>query len=451
MNDPNGLVYDQGEYHLFYQYHPDDIVWGPMHWGHAVSRDLVRWEHLPIALYPDEIGTMFSGTAVVDADNTSGLVPGGGLVAVFSYDNQAQGVAYSQDRGRTWTKYAANPVLLPVKKDFRDPKIIWHAETQRWVMTLAALDTMMIYTSPNLIDWTFASDFTGGYRGGTWEVPDLFPMTLDNETVWVLILSVNPTGPAGGSATRYFIGTFDGTTFTDTYPDDTLWLDYGPDNYAGTTWNNVAGEPLFIGWMSNWLYADKLPTATWRGTMTVPRSLGLTHTPAGIRLTQRPVSALERLRQPAGNWADMQVEGAVALAGFNGRQAELVASFEMGSAPVFGIELFPGTRSSMRLAYETATQTLTITRPRGRFSVFPTRYSGPLAPINGQIQLQILIDQSSVEVFANDGQLAMTSQVFPDADADGIRLFAEGGAVTLRSLEAYTLESIWQTTQVNDR
>jgi fructan beta-fructosidase len=204
LNDPNGLVYWDGEYHLFYQYHPHDVIWGPMHWGHAVSTDLIHWETLPIALFPDEHGTIFSGCVVVDADNTSGLVPGGGLVAIFSYHTQTQGVAYSTDRGRTWTKYQDNPILSALRPDFRDPKVFWH-ETN-WVMVLAAGHSIMFLTSPDLLHWEIVSEFDGHYREGVWEVPDLFPMTLNEVTKWVLIVSVNPTAPAGGGGTCYYIG-----------------------------------------------------------------------------------------------------------------------------------------------------------------------------------------------------------------------------------------------------
>ena len=255
MNDPNGLVYYEGEYHLFYQHNPAAAVWGPMHWGHAVSRDLVHWENLPIALYPDAIGAIWSGTVVVDADNTSGLVPGGGLVALFSYENQTQGAAFSTDRGRTWQMYASNPILPALETDFRDPKVIWHQPTARWVMVISAKQVIKFFTSENLLDWEFASDFGDwGFYGGVWEVPDLFPLSVDGQEKWVLIVSINPGGPAGGNGTRYYIGDFDGQTFTNDYPGTLTWLDYGADNYAGTTWNNAQdGRRLFAGWMSNWM------------------------------------------------------------------------------------------------------------------------------------------------------------------------------------------------------
>jgi len=231
MNDPNGMVFHEGEYHLFYQYYPNGIVWDTMHWGHTVSPDMVQWEHLPIALYPDTLGVIFSGSAVVDAENTSGLGEDGEppMVAIFSYNNlererasridkQYQGIAYSNDNGRTWIKYAGNPVLEnPGIRDFRDPKVMWHEPTEKWIMTLAVQDHINFYSSPNLIDWTKQSEFgrdIGGH-GGVWECPDLFKMPIEgtNESKWILLVSVNPGGPNSGSATQYFIGDFDGTTF----------------------------------------------------------------------------------------------------------------------------------------------------------------------------------------------------------------------------------------------
>jgi beta-fructofuranosidase/levanase/fructan beta-fructosidase len=232
MNDPNGMVYYEGEYHLFYQYYPDSNVWGPMHWGHAISKDMISWEHLPIALYPDDLGYIFSGSAVVDWKNTSGLgtEENPPLIAIFTYhdpkgwesgaiDFQTQGMAFSLDKGRTWTKYENNPVLPnPGIADFRDPKVTWHEPSQKWIMTLAVWDHVSFYSSPNLIDWEKESDFglEWGSHAGVWECPDLFEMRVEGseEKRWVLLVSINPGGPQGGSATQYFIGDFDGTFFT---------------------------------------------------------------------------------------------------------------------------------------------------------------------------------------------------------------------------------------------
>ncbi|MBK8504111.1 MAG: glycoside hydrolase family 32 protein [Saprospiraceae bacterium] len=281
MNDPNGMVYYEGEYHLFYQYYPDSTVWGPMHWGHAISKDLIHWEHLPIALYPDSLGYIFSGGAVIDWKNTSGLgTPSQPpMVAFFTYHNaeiakaggievESQAIAYSLDKGRSWTKFPGNPVIKnPGIKDFRDPNVIWHEGSNQWVLVLAASDRLHIYNSPNLRDWNLASEFgeKDGNHDGVWECPDLFPLQIDGQEKWVLLQNISPGHPNGGSGTQYFIGDFDGKVFkNDNPPAMSLWLDYGKDNYAGVTWSdapNKGGQRTFIGWMSNWQYAQQVPTA----------------------------------------------------------------------------------------------------------------------------------------------------------------------------------------------
>jgi fructan beta-fructosidase len=281
MNDPNGMVYFNGSYHLFYQYYPDSTVWGPMHWAHATGSDLVHWKNEPIALYPDSLGYIFSGSAVVDKKNTTGFGKNGKipLVAIFTHhdpktegrtDFENQSIAYSLDEGKTWTKYAGNPVLKnPGIVDFRDPKVMWYENRQKWVMTLATKDRVTFYSSPNLKEWKKESEFGEkvGAHGGVWECPDLFSLDFNGKTYWVLFVSVNPGGPNKGSATQYFIGEFDGSKFTplDT---DARWVDWGADNYAGVTWSNTGNRRIFLGWMSNWQYAQVVPTQKWRSAMT---------------------------------------------------------------------------------------------------------------------------------------------------------------------------------------
>jgi fructan beta-fructosidase len=257
MNDPNGMVYYKGEYHLFYQHYPEKSVWGPMHWGHAISTDLVHWEHMPIAIYPDSLGYIFSGSAVADYNNTSGLgtKENPPLVAFFTYHDmkaekegrfteiESQAIAYSLDKGRTWTKYKGNPVVKnPGIRDFRDPKVIWHNDSKQWIMSIASGQVIKFYSSPNCLDWTYLSEFGEGRgeHGGVWECPDLFPLQVkgSNETKWVLIVNINPGGPAGGSATQYFVGDFNGKEFISAQS-KTQWMDYGKDNYAGVTWSNA--------------------------------------------------------------------------------------------------------------------------------------------------------------------------------------------------------------------
>jgi len=504
MNDPNGMVFYDGEYHLFYQYHPDSNVWGPMHWGHAVSTDLVHWEHLPIALYPDEHGLIFSGSAVIDWNNTSGfgINDQPPMIAIFSYhdmekerigdsDFQTQGIAYSNDKGRTWEKYENNPVIAnPGVRDFRDPKVFWHSESEQWVMAVSALDHLMFYGSENLKDWKLLSEFGKdiGSHDGVWECPDLFPLPYEGGEKWVILQNMNPGNPNGGSGLQYFVGHFDGkefkvdekfdellkiipthapkgevfedfennyekwtvegtafgevpakgmlveeqevsgyegeglantflngdgttgtltsNTFTitkdainfligggshrgrtyialevngkqirvaegknvekltwrgwdvanfkgqearikivDKHTDDwghinidqitfadevaygektgSVWLDAGADNYAGVTWSDVPesdGRRIFIGWMSNWFYAQQVPTEVWRSAMTIPWYLALVNVNGIPRLISKPVKELQKLRTssqlidgksielPASSLAELEME-----------------------------------------------------------------------------------------------------------------------------------------------
>jgi len=451
MNDPNGMVYFEGEYHLFYQHNPDDVVWGPMHWGHAVSTDLVHWETLPIALYPDDNGTIFSGCVVIDENNTAGF-GANAMVAVYSYDVQTQGVAYSTDRGRTWTKYEGNPVLPALAPDFRDPKVIWHEPTQQWVMVISAGREVRFFTSPNLRDWTYASSFSAGHIVATWEVPDLFPLEIDGETRWVLVVSVGALAPAGGSGTQYFIGTFDGMVFiNDNYPSTTLWLDYGADNYAGTTWSNEPnGKRIFIGWMNNWTYANSIPTSTWRGAATLPREFRLVRTLEGIRLAQTPVAALENLRTLIGTWDNLTVSGEHILDDIGGRTLEIIAEIEPNAADRWGLVVQRGENAGTHIVYNPARSSLLISRTdtidSGYIPNFTPAFGAPL-DLNGQpLRLRIFVDESSVEVFAQDGLISLTAQTFVDPAANGLAFFANNGDITVTHLEVYALESIWSET-----
>ena len=285
MNDPNGMVYNDGIYHLFFQYYPGGTVWGPMHWGHATSKDLIHWQQQPVALYPDSLGYIFSGSAVVDKNNTSGFGKDGKvpLVAIFTShyphaapgatDFENQSLAYSLDNGKTWIKYSGNPVLKnPGIPDFRDPKVMWYGPENKWVMTLATRDRVTFYSSNDLKHWNKESEFgqSAGAHGGVWECPDLFPLKYKGETVWILIVNVNPGGPNKGSATQYFTGNFDGNKFNSN-SSQVKWIDYGPDEYAGVTWNNTGNRRIFLGWMSNWLYANQVPTVKCRNSMSIPR------------------------------------------------------------------------------------------------------------------------------------------------------------------------------------
>lgn len=455
MNDPNGMVYVDGEYHLFYQFHPFSETWGPMHWGHAVSPDLIHWETLPIALYPDDNGPIWSGSAVIDVNNTSGFGENA-MVAIFSFQNQTQGVAYSHDNGRTWTKYEGNPVLPAVHHDFRDPKVFWHEPTGRWAMVISAGREVLFFTSTNLTKWDYASNFSGGHQMSIWEVPDLFPLTIDGETKWVLLVSVGDYSPAGGNGIQYFIGDFDGERFSVEDSEQILWMDYGSDNYAGTTWSNAPdGRILYIGWMSNWKYADRTPTSTWRGANTLVRELTLVHTSEGIRLQQTPIAPDRAQNTPLGVWDDIVLDGDYPLEGIEGRLLDITLEIEPGTASEVGLRVHDGANEPTTIAIEQATSELVVRRtdqtgPGEYISDFTRVTRGPL-PIEGDtVTLRIFVDESSVEIFANDGMLVISNQTFSDPQNTGITLFANGGTATVRHMEIDAVPSIWEGAEIAD-
>jgi len=470
LNDPNGMVYYEGEYHLFYQHHPHGDVWGPMHWGHAVSADLVHWEQLPIALAPDENGYIFSGSAVVDRNDTSGFFGGGsGLVAIFTHhldvadgrSVQRQSLAYSADKGRTWTMYAGNPVLEDARfVDFRDPKVFWDEGAQRWRMVLAAGDRVAFYSSPNLVDWTFGSEFgmTEGSHAGVWECPDLFELDVENEEgvrKWVLLVSIgdDPDAPEG-SRTQYFVGSFDGERFVnDASPETVLWLDHGRDNYAGVTWSDIPaedGRKLFIGWMSNWKYANLTPTDGWRSAMTLPRTLSLRSDGGQLRLVQRPAAELASLREePACRLRDVRLEpGDDPLRGVSADRCEIEAEFELGDAEELGIAVRAGSGERTVVGYDAVRRTLFVDRTQSGAAAFhpafACRHDAPYEPeAGGRIKLRLFVDWSSVEAFAGDGELVMTDLIFPDPASTGLSLYARNGGATVVSLQVYPMRSIW--------
>lgn len=427
MNDPNGMFYLDGEYHLFFQHYPDSTVWGPMHWGHAVSKDLVTWEELPIALFPDSLGYIFSGSAVLDAENTSGLgtAENPPIVAIYTYhdmageksganDFQSQGIAFSLDKGRTWTKYSGNPVLPNQGiRDFRDPKVSQLADASGkkfWVMTLAAQDRVQFYQSPDLKAWTLLGEFGQGVgaHGGVWECPDLISLTApDGKQKWVLLVSINPGGPQKGSATQYFIGDFQNGVFT---PDDTMirWLDYGPDNYAGVTWSNVPTEQnrtLFIGWMSNWLYAQVVPTKSWRSAMTISRELRLIDIDGTLLLQSAPVKELESLR---GEGIDLSQSS-----NLPGQAVELVA--ELDGSDSFSLTLSNEAGEQIQVFKELGLVTIDRSKA-GQTRFHPDFAAMHSAPMSWKAEnLRVFLDASSIELFVNEGELVMTSLVFPSS------------------------------------
>tara|TARA_R110000764_G_C11029270_1_gene385198 strand:+ start:24653 stop:26203 length:1551 start_codon:yes stop_codon:yes gene_type:complete len=466
MNDPNGLVYHEGIYHLFYQYYPEDIVWGPMHWGHAVSEDMVHWEHKPIALYPDENGLIFSGSAVVDKKNTSGFGKEGKtpLVAIFTYhsmegekegrnDFQTQGIAYSLDNGETWNKYADNPVIVNGEgiKDFRDPKVFWHKPSNGWILTLVAGDHAKFYSSKNLKDWTYLSDFgkSQGAHGGVWECPDLFPLQIEgsDEEKWVLIISINPGAPNGGSGTQYFVGDFDGTTFTSNQKNP-KWLDYGTDNYAGVTYNNVPEEErIFIGWMSNWDYARDTPTKKWRSAMTVPRKLSLHKVEDNYFLANYPIDKMGDLTSPT---VINQVE--VAAAATDTLQVEGLYQSEIQlktTAKNFQLLFKNELDEVLVLDFDATNQILTVDRTLSGKVDFQEDFGAKkhVAPLKGlkkgPHQFKILMDWSSMELFMDQGMLSITEQLFPTSPYNTLIINNENGSEPIIIQSIKEMKSIW--------
>ncbi len=419
---------------------------------------------MPVALEPDEFGLIFSGSAVVDRDDTSGFFGGEpGLVVIYTNhdeetEEQIQSIAYSTDRGRTWTKYSENPVILnPGIKDFRDPKVIWHEETQRWVLALAAGDRAMFYSSQDLKNWTELSEFGAedGAHGGVWECPELFRLPVDgdpDDQKWVLLISVNPGAPEGGSGSQYFVGDFDGTTFSNDNPPETeLWADYGKDFYAAQAWSDVPdGRRLWIGWMNNWEYSKEIPTDPWAGSMSLPREVTLTNVPGeGVRLVQTPVAELASLRTPVLELADTSVssDGSNALSDLSGKTLELLAEFEPGTAREFGFRVRKGEEAEQETAvgYDAENAQLFVDRsdagPADFGEGFPGRHEAPMKPVDGRVRMRIFVDHASVEVFGNDGVAAITDQIFPNPESEGLELYAEGGEARLVSLEAYDSEA----------
>ena len=464
-NDPNGLVYLNGEYHLFYQFHPYSTVWGPMHWAHAVSADLVHWEHLDIALYPDDLGYIFSGSAVIDANNASGFGINS-MVAVFTHSNaqngaQYQSVAYSTDRGRSWTKYPGNPVIPnPGIADFRDPKVIWDEDRAQWVLALAAYDKAMFYTSTDLLQWSKTGEFGIPGDNRLWECPDLFPLTVEGSSVkkWVLLVSMGHGGPNSDTATSYFVGDFDGSTFTADYTRQ-KWLDFGADNYATVTWSNAPnGRILALGWMNSWQYGNAAPTERWRGAMTTPRELRLVDLGSeDFAIKALPVDTLRVLEKnpiylPTGVFS----QGSTTVLLNN--SAEIAFSrweflFETpANGTSFEINFINDFGSTLGIGL-TEAGFYFVDRTRAGISGFggsgfAALNVGPACRLNpgDDLDLLLYLDAASVELFAEDGLAVMTETIFPENGAYNrveMSVISGAGDLILKTATGYPLNSIW--------
>lgn len=414
LNDPNGLVFHGGFWHLFYQHEPAQLQHGPMHWGHAVSGDLFTWEHWPIALYPDELGTIWSGSAVVDvrADGTERLV------ACFTQAQtprgQIQSLAFSDDEGRTWRPFENNPVLTGEGPDFRDPKVFRFDE--RWILVVAAGNEAHFYGSPDLIGWTQLSRFPAPHADWIWECPDL----IQFEDAWILMVSfiVPGAGVAGGSCTRYWVGDFDGTTFLPRSAPQPL--SFGPDDYAAVSWSGAPdGRRIILGWMAHWHYADKIPTEAenWRGAMTLPRELFF----ESGTLRQRPPRELLGLRGEAITLNPDNIA-------FRGECFELEAEWDVTALQeeAIGVRVRVGEKEATRVLYYPASGELTVDRTRSGQVAFHPEFAGvfraPLRVENGILKLRLFVDRCSVEVFAQDGELYGAALVFPSKSSQNIEL-----------------------------
>ncbi len=467
-NDPNGLIYFEGEYHLFFQYNPLGDKWGHMSWGHAVSPDLIHWQELPVAL-PEANGVMiFTGSTVVDTSNTSGFCTGGKACMVAIYTGhtpktdqrpglQTQNLAYSNDRGRTWTKFSGNPVLSLNLPDFRDPGVFWSLQGKRWVMAVA-LPTekrVQFYGSPDLRHWTLLSEFgPAGATAGVWECPDLFEAPVEGEsggTRWVLKVGLNPGGLQGGSGEQYFIGKFDGTRFVNENPSaQTLWTDHGKDCYCALTFNGLprSEQPVMLGWMNNWQYANLLPTSPWRGQMTVARKLAIRKYPEGLRLVQQPVVAHSRSKKhlQLEKQNQEQINAALRSSPIVHAPFELRATVLLGAAEEVGWKLMSSDGAATIVGYDRKRHELFVDRTNSGvvdFSRdFPARTAVPLST-GDSVQLDILVDRSSVEVFAENGRVSITNLIFPLTGSHTVEFYSRGGAAGSISADAWGVDSIW--------
>ncbi len=438
MNDPNGLVYLDGQYHLFYQHNPLGDTPGNIGWGHAVSPDLLHWTEQPMAIAFANGIMAFSGSVVVDKQNSSGFGINA-LIALFTAHHttkalQAQHLAFSTDQGQTWRSYDGNPVLDIGQADFRDPKVFWHEPTQGWVMLVVLPDQHKIqfYGSSNLKNWEFLSDFgPAGATGGIWEVPDIFMLQLEQQQHWVLKVDIGTGALHGGSGGQYFVGQFDGIRFTaDSLK--TKWLDYGKDFYAALSFANLSGRHVWLAWMNNWQYAAQTPTSPWRGAMSIPRELSLRRTTDGVCLIQQPIPELQSLRGQHFSAQNFQVGSQSKALPIGGQHLEILLELTLQTAQEFGFRFGETT-----IGYDTQTQEVFIKRPQPNMVGFPGRHAVvvPLEPDG--LCLHIFIDTYSVEVFVQNGLFVLTDQIFPKSV--GLEFYAVAGAVQVKTLTVWEL------------
>ena len=462
MNDPNGMVFYEGEYHLFYQYNPHGTRWQNMSWGHAITKDLILWEHLPVALKPDSLGAIFSGSAVVDESNSAGFQNGAEKTLLAFYTNhgdngvQCQSLAYSNDKGRTWTKYQNNPVLRhETARDFRDPKVFWHQQTQKWIMILAVGQHMEIYSSSNAKSWSYESSFgkDRGAHGGVWECPDLFELAVEggvNSSKWVLVCNINPGGPNGGSATQYFVGAFDGKTFTDEGNEKVAkWMDWGRDHYAAVSWSGVPesdGRRLIVAWMSNWDYAQDVPTNNFRSSMSIPRELKLIERNKEYFLSSYPVKEAEAMRGGSVTFKDIKVTDdnvVESLLKENKGVYEIKLEIQNLSAEIIGMKLYNALGEYVDLTINLSEKQLYFDRTHSGIIGFNKSFATvSVAPIEskGLYQFRFLVDRASIECFEGGGELSLTNSVFPNEPYNRLYFYSKGGEFEVKNMVVFPLQ-----------
>lgn len=491
MNDPNGMVYKDGEYHLYFQYNPYGSKWGNMHWGHAVSRDLLHWEHLAPAIARDTLGHIFSGSSVIDKRNTAGYGKNA-IIALYTNNTNTheeyQCMAYSTDNGRTFTKYEGNPVLTPFDglKDFRDPKVFWYDKGKCWYMIVSADKEMRLYKSKNLKKWDYVSAFGAGYgqQPCQYECPDFFQLPVDgdeNNQKWVMLMNINPGCLFGGSATEYFVGDFDGKTFTPLDdPHEAKWLDYGKDHYATVTYSNTPGRVIAMTWMSNWQYANLTPFKQSRGANGLPRELRLYTKDGHYYVSENVAPEVETLRKTTRELGDVTVDGEQRFTGIAanmGGAFEIEADITPDANGIAGIELSNNKRERTliyldlkkgRIVTDRTESGLTDfgkqavphdielawDRQRAAKALEPARVKNalnyrndfalatwaPLSLCEGQTyHVDIYLDRSSVELFVDGGRISMTNLVFPVAPYENVKFYTKGGKAEYKNVRVHQL------------
>lgn len=457
MNDPNGMFYKDGVYHLYFQWNPYGSVWANMHWGHSTSTDLMHWNFEGSAIVPDAWGAIFSGSCVVDHNNTAGF----GKDAVIAFytsakaspwgDVQSQSMAYSLDNGKTFVKYEGNPILTSSEKDFRDPKVFWYAPGKHWVMMLAVGQHMEIYSSVNLKEWKKESEFGAmqGAHGGVWECPDLveIPVEGTREKKWVLICNLNPGGPFGGSAAQYFVGSFDGKKFVNESPTQTKWMDWGKDNYATVTWNNAPdGRCIALGWMSNWQYANNVPTRQYRSANTLARDLTLYREGQELYLKSTPSSEVKKARGKKVSIPSFKVSEKHEMVNlFEEKQGayEVEIVIQNAGASKIAFCLLNDKGEKVSMYYDLNRKQFVMDRSESGtvdFSKdFPAVTVAP-ANVDKELTLRLFVDRSSIEAFGEDGKFVMTNLVFPSQPYVKMCFEADKNGYAVKSLNVYKLQ-----------